>query len=432
MAGAQHHQCATLHYLDPLLRGTLGKGSMLSAGVEDDALRCQRQNAIMPGFLHHRIHIKRDGVKGFIQRDLVQYCETFDHPVVQTDRDHGMGVRQKLAHSAVGVPLRVRACAQHQGPSFGHGTKVVLRQQGLFTAVRDLTFPIHPHNMAGAALHSGTGIGPHQVGTMKRNVDILVLSDLHLGTYGCRAEELIDYLRSIKPAMVILNGDIIDIWQFKKSYFPSSHMKVLKRLLKLAAKVPVHYITGNHDEALRRYSPADLGKLHLCDRLELTVNGERYWFFHGDIFDASMKHAKWLAKLGGAGYDLLIRINTVVNWLLVRMGRPRMSFSKRVKQSVKRAVAYIGDFEETAATIAIHEGFQHVICGHIHQPQIRRISTEKGSVNYMNSGDWIEHMSALEFVDGKWSLYYHGGAVHAPIPLIRELEQDIQMEHALA
>ncbi|MBL7940952.1 MAG: UDP-2,3-diacylglucosamine diphosphatase [Flavobacteriales bacterium] len=267
---------------------------------------------------------------------------------------------------------------------------------------------------------------------MKRNVDIVVLSDLHLGTYGCRAEELIDYLRTIRPAMVILNGDIIDIWQFKKSYFPSSHMKVLKRLLKLAAKVPVHYITGNHDEALRRYSPAELGKLHLCDRLELTVNGERYWFFHGDIFDASMKHAKWLAKLGGVGYDLLIRINTLVNWFLVRTGRPRMSFSKRVKQSVKRAVAYIGDFEETAATIAIHEGFQHVVCGHIHQPQIRHISTEKGTVHYMNSGDWIEHMSALEFVDGKWSLYHHGDPGRASEPRVQEVEPDIRMDHAPA
>ncbi|MCW5897690.1 MAG: UDP-2,3-diacylglucosamine diphosphatase [Flavobacteriales bacterium] len=246
---------------------------------------------------------------------------------------------------------------------------------------------------------------------MKRKIDILVLSDLHLGTYGCRARELKDYLRGIKPKMVVLNGDIIDIWQFKKSYFPKSHMQVLKRLLKMAAKVPVYYITGNHDEALRRYSPAMLGNLQLLDKLVLTVDGQRYWFFHGDIFDATMKHAKWLAKLGGFGYDLLIRINNVVNWFLERTGRPRMSFSKRVKRSVKRAVAYIGDFEETAASIAVHEGYDHVVCGHIHQPQIRRIDTSKGSVNYMNSGDWIEHMSALEYADGHWSLYMHEASV---------------------
>ncbi|MFZ1691587.1 MAG: UDP-2,3-diacylglucosamine diphosphatase [Flavobacteriales bacterium] len=242
---------------------------------------------------------------------------------------------------------------------------------------------------------------------MKRTIDVLVLSDLHLGTYGCRAEELLQYLRSIRPRMVVLNGDIIDIWQFKKSYFPASHMKVLKRLMKLAAKVPVYYLTGNHDEALRRYSPAQFGNLQLLDRLELELDGERYWFFHGDIFDASTRHAKWIAKLGGMGYDMLIRFNDVVNRVLTLLGRPRMSFSARVKKSVKRAVAYIGDFEETAAEVAIHEGYQYVACGHIHQPQLRTISNAHGSVRYMNSGDWIEHMSALEYADGAWSIYMH-------------------------
>lgn len=257
-------------------------------------------------------------------------------------------------------------------------------------------------------------------------MDILVLSDLHLGTYGCRARELAAYLRSVKPGMVVLNGDIIDIWQFKKSYFPKSHMQVMKRLLKLAAKVPVYYITGNHDEALRRYSPAVLGNLRLVDRLALTVDGQRYWFFHGDIFDASMKHAKWLAKLGGVGYDLLIRINNIVNWFLERTGRPRMSFSKRIKRSVKRAVAYIGDFEATAASIAVHEGFDHVVCGHIHQPQMRRVDTPKGSVNYMNSGDWIEHMSALEYYKGRWKLYIHEEHLIAQAAMERPLRTPLE------
>ncbi len=242
---------------------------------------------------------------------------------------------------------------------------------------------------------------------MKRPIDVLVLSDLHLGTYGSRAEELLHYLRSVRPRMVVLNGDIIDIWQFKKSYFPASHMKVLKRLMKLASKVPVYYLTGNHDEALRRYSPAQFGNLQLIDRLELELDGERYWFFHGDIFDASTRHAKWIAKLGGFGYDGLIRINDLVNRVLTFFGRPRMSFSARIKKSVKRAVAYISDFEETAAEVAIHEGFHYVACGHIHQPQLRTITNAQGSVRYMNSGDWIEHMSALEYANGAWSIYMH-------------------------
>ncbi|MBL7964851.1 MAG: UDP-2,3-diacylglucosamine diphosphatase [Flavobacteriales bacterium] len=241
----------------------------------------------------------------------------------------------------------------------------------------------------------------------KREIDILVLSDLHLGTFGCRANELLSYLRSVKPRMVVLNGDIIDIWQFKKRYFPKDHMRVVKRLMKLAGKVPVYYITGNHDEAIRRYSPARLGNLHLVDRLVLQVNGQSCWFFHGDIFDATMKSAKWLAKLGGFGYDLLIRINHVTNWSLQRLGRPRMSFSKKLKNKVKSAVAFISDFEETMAAIAVHEGHDVVVCGHIHQPEMRTIHTPKGSIRYLNSGDWIENMTALEYANGRWSIYHH-------------------------
>lgn len=177
------------------------------------------------------------------------------------------------------------------------------------------------------------------------------------------------------------------MWQFRRSYFPESHMKVLRKLMKLAGKVPVYYVTGvyQHDEALRRYSPAVLGKFRLLDRLELTLYGERYWFFHGDVFDASMEHAKWLAKLGGTSYDLLIRLNNAVNWSLVLFGRQRMSFSKRIKQSVKRAVAYIGDFEETARAYR-HPGRIPARRMRPHPPtaDARRIDLEGGSVNYMN------------------------------------------------
>ena len=250
---------------------------------------------------------------------------------------------------------------------------------------------------------------------MKRNVEILVLSDLHLGSYGCRAEELLTYLRSVSPGMVVLNGDIIDIWAFKKDYFPKAHMRVVKKLLKWSGKIPVYYITGNHDEALRRYTGARLGKLRLLDQLSLTIDGRRHWFLHGDIFDATMKSAKWLAKLGGFGYDLLIRINHLVNRTLAFFGRPRMSFSRRVKNSVKSAVNFISDFEQTMADIALHDGYEAVVCGHIHQPRIGAVDTAKGSIVYLNSGDWIENLSALEYNEGRWSLYLHEAwAEHVP------------------
>lgn len=240
---------------------------------------------------------------------------------------------------------------------------------------------------------------------MKRNVDVLVLSDLHLGTYGCRARELNEYLRTVRPKVVVLNGDIIDIWQLDKRWFPEDHMQVVKRFMKLASRVPVYYVTGNHDEALRKYSPARLGRLRLVDQLVLDLGGVRHWFIHGDIFDVSMKNARWLARIGGIGYDNLIRLNHAVNVVLRFFGRPRTSFSKRVKERVKGAVKYISDYEVAMAEFAIREGHGAVVCGHIHQPRIGTIRTERGQVAYLNSGDWVESMTALEYVDGVWSLH---------------------------
>lgn len=242
----------------------------------------------------------------------------------------------------------------------------------------------------------------------KRKVNVVVLSDVHLGTFGCRAKELYRYLKSINPEVLILNGDIIDIWQFRKRFFPKHHMQVIKQIFALAAKgTQVHYLTGNHDEMLRKFSDLNFGNISLSDKLVLDLNGQKAWFFHGDIFDASIQNAKWIAKLGGWGYDFLIALNSLSNWCLEKMGRERYSFSKKIKNSVKKAVSYISDFENTASELAIDQGFNYVVCGHIHQPQIRRIKNHKGQVVYMNSGDWIENLTALEYKQGKWSLFQY-------------------------
>ncbi|MEM7658283.1 MAG: UDP-2,3-diacylglucosamine diphosphatase, partial [Bacteroidota bacterium] len=137
----------------------------------------------------------------------------------------------------------------------------------------------------------------------------------------------------------------------------------------------------------------------------LEINEKRHWFFHGDVFDASLEYAKWLAKLGAFGYDLLIMINSLVNWFLVKLGREKMSFSKKIKNSVKTAVSYISDFEQTAASHAIERGYEYVICGHIHQPEIKYLHTDKGDITYLNSGDWIENLTALEYTNNQWSIY---------------------------
>jgi len=216
----------------------------------------------------------------------------------------------------------------------------------------------------------------------KRPLDVCVISDIHLGTFGCQAQEVLNYLKSIEPKTLILNGD-------------SKGTRVV-------------YITGNHDEALRKYGHFEMGNIQLTDKIVFEINGEKNWVFHGDVFDRTTKGwAKLLAKLGGYGYDLLILINSSVNFLCSLFGREKMSLSKQVKNGVKKAVSWINNFEQTAAELAIDNGYKYVICGHIHQPQHRVVSNDKGSVTYLNSGDWIENLTALEYAEKGWTLYQY-------------------------
>lgn len=240
----------------------------------------------------------------------------------------------------------------------------------------------------------------------KREVDILVLSDIHLGTYGCHAKELLQYLKTIKPKAVVLNGDIIDVWQFSKRYWPATHMMVVKHLIGMIAKdVPVYYIPGNHDEMLRRFKGFHLGSLKITNKLSLKVNGSRVWIFHGDVFDVVMQHSRWLAKLGAIGYDSLILINRFVNFISQKLGQGKISLSKKVKNSVKGAVKFINSFEDTVCDIAIDNHYDKVICGHIHHPEIKTVNRAGGAVTYMNSGDWIENLTSLEYNKGEWTIY---------------------------
>jgi UDP-2,3-diacylglucosamine pyrophosphatase LpxH len=243
----------------------------------------------------------------------------------------------------------------------------------------------------------------------KRKVDLAVISDIHLGTPGCHAKELLSYLRSIKPKTLVLNGDIIDMWQFKKRYWPKPHMKVIKYFINLSTKgTEIFYITGNHDETLRKFAGMSLGSISIVNQLVLDLNGTKAWLFHGDVFDVIMQNSKWLAKLGSLGYDLLIRLNQLINFFSLRLISRKVSLSKKIKDNVKTALKYIDNFEITAAQLAIRKGYDLVICGHIHKPEMRTIADNKGnSIRYLNSGDWIENLSALEYKKGKWKIYRH-------------------------
>ncbi|HEY5371054.1 MAG TPA: UDP-2,3-diacylglucosamine diphosphatase [Hanamia sp.] len=242
----------------------------------------------------------------------------------------------------------------------------------------------------------------------KRRIEVLVISDVHLGTYGCHAKELLSYLRSVRPKTVILNGDIIDIWQFSKRYWPKSHMKVIKHLMNWIGKgVKIYYVTGNHDEMLRKFTGLKMGSLRIVNKVVLPLsNNKTAWFFHGDVFDVTMQHSKWLAKLGAIGYDTLILINTFANFISEKIFKKgKLSLSKKIKNSVKSAVKFINNFETTAADIGISNKYDYVVCGHIHHPEMREISNASGSILYLNSGDWIENLTSLEYIDGIWTIY---------------------------
>ncbi|MBE0651047.1 MAG: UDP-2,3-diacylglucosamine diphosphatase [Bacteroidales bacterium] len=243
--------------------------------------------------------------------------------------------------------------------------------------------------------------------SQKKTLELVILSDLHLGTYGCSSKELLLYLKSIRPETLILNGDIIDIWQFNKYFWPKSHAAIIKEIISLLSSgTKVIYITGNHDEMMRRYSGLKLGKFEILDKLVMPLsNGERAWIFHGDVFDVMMEHSKFLTRLGAYGYEILILINSLVNRITKLLGRSPVSLASKVKGSVKSAVKYLNKFENLVAEIGSRKGYDYVVCGHIHKPEKRKYTTEYGEITYLNSGDWIENLSALEFDGREWKIY---------------------------
>jgi UDP-2,3-diacylglucosamine pyrophosphatase LpxH len=243
---------------------------------------------------------------------------------------------------------------------------------------------------------------------MKREVNIVVISDVHLGTHGCQAKPLLNYLKSIRPEILILNGDIFDTWQFKKSFFPSEHLQIISRILKLSVTgTKVFYLIGNHDDVLRKFCDFNIGNIKIRSQLELLIQGKRHWFFHGDVFDTSVKYSKWIAKIGGQCYDLLIQLNRKVNVIRRFFRLSNMSFSAKIKAKVKNAARMISDFEASAIRVAAEREIQFVICGHIHRPIIREEVIDNQLITYLNSGDWVESLTALEYNYGKWSIYQY-------------------------
>lgn len=230
------------------------------------------------------------------------------------------------------------------------------------------------------------------------------ISDIHLGTAGCQAHALLDFLRRVDCQTMYLVGDIIDGWQLRKAwYWPQSHNDVVQKILRKArGGTRVVYVPGNHDEFARRYVAHTFGGVEVQeDCLHETADGRTLWVTHGDLFDAVVQCARWLAYLGDSAYEAALHANRWLNAARARMGLPYWSLSRFLKLKVKRAVSYVGDFEAAVAREARKRGAHGVVCGHIHHAEIRMID---GTL-YCNDGDWVESLTALvEHWDGRLEL----------------------------
>lgn len=252
---------------------------------------------------------------------------------------------------------------------------------------------------AGTPVDDETAAGPAP-GRPVQRYRTLWISDLHLGTPGCQAEALLDFLRHTECETLYLVGDIVDGWQLRRNwYWPQAHNDVVQKLLRKARKgTRVIFIPGNHDEFARRYLHLNFGGVTVAeDWVHETADGRKLWVIHGDLFDGVIQCAKWLAHVGDSLYEFTLRLNRHLNTLRARMGLPYWSLSQYLKRRVKRAVSYVDDFENAVAREAKKRGLQGVVCGHIHHAELRDI----GGTLYANDGDWVESLTALaEQADG--------------------------------
>jgi len=254
------------------------------------------------------------------------------------------------------------------------------------------------------------------------------ISDIHLGTPGCQAYYLLDFLRTHKCNTLYLIGDILDGWQLRKSwYWPQAHNDVVQKVLRHARKgTKVIYIPGNHDEHARQFIGLALGDIAVReDAIHFTANGKRLWITHGDLFDGVMQHARWLACMGASVYAILLKLNQWLNAIRQRLGLPYWPMSQYLKHQMKNAVNFISDFEHVMTEEARRRGCDGVVCGHIHKAELREIN----GILYCNDGDWVESLTALvETFEGELRLVHWRSRVAAPLNLGRLFDEVQVME----
>lgn len=249
---------------------------------------------------------------------------------------------------------------------------------------------------------------------LRKNYSTIVLSDIHLGTSHSKTEEVSNFLKSVNCKRLILNGDIIDGWAMRKGTrcWKKAHTDFFKVIMKMMEKhgTEVIYVRGNHDDFLDSLAPMAFYNISIVKNYVLESHGKRYYVTHGDVFDTITTNMKWLAKLGDVGYTLLLWLNKAYNNHRHRHGKPYYSLSQQIKQKVKTAVNYISDFEGELARFAKAKGCDGVICGHIHHPD----NTYYDGIHYLNSGDWVESLSALtETETGEWNIFRYEECANA-------------------
>ena len=282
----------------------------------------------------------------------------------------------------------------------------------------------------GASDDDGPGEGGE--GGERARFRAVFISDLHLGTAGCQARPLLDFLKHHPSHTLYLVGDIIDGWQLRRKwYWPQAHNDVIQKLLRRSRKgCRVVFVPGNHDEFARQFDGHNFGGIEVANEaVHTTADGRRLWVVHGDHFDGVIQCAKWLAYLGDNAYEFTLKLNRHLNSLRARMGLPYWSLSQYLKHKVKSALNYVTDFERAVAAEARQRGYQGVVCGHIHRPEMRTID---GTL-YCNDGDWVESLSALvEHMDGRLELVHWSPQAETAMGVKGDKDEDTDRDGRLA
>ena len=271
-----------------------------------------------------------------------------------------------------------------------------------------------------------------------REAEIVVISDLHLGTHACKATELNHYLKNIRTKTLVLNGDIIDAWRFSRNYFPKSHFKVIRQIIKMLEKgTEVFYVTGNHDEFLRKLENATIGKLKIVNQLLLDLDGQKTWIFHGDILDPVIHKTKWLAKTGAALYGFVTITNKIINLFLKSLIHKPIILYKAMNSRSSKSEQKFNKFEEALARMATERDVDVVICGHTHKPKDKILKYKQKEVRYINTGDWVENFTASEYRNGNWNLFSFAEVAESDsemddVPDYKELYSQIFSQLALS